>query len=335
MKRFVCLAILLLFFLSGIVQVNAGQVIELTYANFFPPTHVQSQLAESWIKEIEKRTKGRVKIHYFPGGALLKGPQIYDGVEKGIADIGMSCFAYTRGRFPSMEALDLPLGYPSGKTATLVANAFYNKFHPKELSKVKVLYLHAHGPGLLHTKKAVHKLEDLKGMKIRCTGFSAKLVEALGGIPVAMSQGQAYEALQRGVVDGTFTPMETLKGWRQAEVIKYTVDCKDVGYTTAMYVIMNKQKWDSLPEDIKRIFTEVSKEWILAHGVAWDVSDEAGRKFTLSLGNKIIELPKSETKRWVTRAQRVIDSYVKEVKAKGLPAEEYIKTIKQLIKEKQ
>jgi len=86
------------------------EVIELTYANFFPPTHIQAKLGESWIKEIEKRTAGKVKITYFPGGALLKGNQIYDGVIKGVADIGMSCFAYTRGRFPAIKAIDPPMG---------------------------------------------------------------------------------------------------------------------------------------------------------------------------------------------------------------------------------
>lgn len=116
----------------------------------------------------------------------------------GISDIGMSCFAYTRGRFPAMEALDLPLGYPDGVTATNVANAFYAKFKPTEMDDVKVLYLHAHGPGLLHTRKPVKTLADLAKLKIRSTGLSAKVVKALGGIPVAMPQGDTYESLQKG-----------------------------------------------------------------------------------------------------------------------------------------
>jgi len=126
MKRiwFVIITILTVTCFSGLKGYGADKSIELIYSNFFPPVHVQSQLAESWIKEIEKRTNGRVKFSYFPGGTLLKGPQIYDGVLKGITDIGMSCFAYTRGRFPAMEAIDLPLGYPSGKVATQVINKF-------------------------------------------------------------------------------------------------------------------------------------------------------------------------------------------------------------------
>ena len=51
------------------------------------------------------------------------------------------------------------------------------KFQPKELDEVKMLYVHAHGPGLIHTaKKPVTKLEDLKGMKIRSTGLASKII---------------------------------------------------------------------------------------------------------------------------------------------------------------
>ena len=58
-------------------------------------------------------------------------------------------------------------------------NGFYAKFKPKEYDETHVLYLHAHGPGIVHTKKPVNKLEDMKGLKIRLTGLSAKLAQAL------------------------------------------------------------------------------------------------------------------------------------------------------------
>jgi TRAP-type C4-dicarboxylate transport system substrate-binding protein len=319
------------FFLPGSSTAVAGPI-ELSYANFFPPTHIQAQLGESWAKEIEKRTNGKVKITYYPGGALLKGPQVYDGVNKGIADIGMSVFGYSRGVFPSMEAIDLPMGYPSGKVATAVINDFYKKFKPEELNKVKIMYLHAHGPGLLHTKKPVNKLEDVKGLKIRSYGFNAKLAEALGGVPVAMGQGEVYESLQKGVVDATLSPMEVLKGWKQGEVIKETVDCRDVGYSAGMYVVMNLDKWNSLPKDVQGVFEQVSEEWIPKHGEAWDSSDKAGQEFTLSLGNKIVPLSPEESARWVKAAQPVIEGYIKDKGAKGLPAKEYVEFLQEDIK---
>ena len=303
----------------------------LTYSIFFPPTHSQCQAAVSWAQEVEKRSDGRIKITTFPGGTLTKANQCYDGVVQGISDIGMSCFAYTRGRFPVMAAVDLPHGYPSGLVATRVANEFAKTMVPKELQDVKVLYVHAHGPGLLSTQKPVRVLEDIKGMKIRSTGLSAQVVEALGGVPVAMPQGGTYEALQKGVVEGTFTPIETLKGWKQAEVIDYTTQCTGIGYTTAMFVVMNTDKWKSLPKDLQKVIEEVSGEWVTVHGNAWDKSDEDGRSYTLSEGNEIIPLSAEESKRWTQAVQPIINDYIRTAEGKGLPGQKAVSVVKELI----
>jgi len=311
---------------------SAPPATELTYSVFFPPTHGQAKAAEAWAREIEKRTQGKVKIKVLAGGTLTPADQCYDGVAKGISDLGMSCFAYTRGRFPLTEVLDLPLGYPNGRVATRVANDFYKTFKPKELEDVKVLYIHAHGPGLLHTVKPVKSLAELKGMKIRSTGLSSKVITALGGTPVAMPQGETYEAIQRGVVNGTIGPIEVLKGWKQGEVIKNTTDCASVGYTTAMFVVMNMKKWNALPPDIQKIFEDVSGEWIDVHGKAWDDLDDEGRKFTLSLGNKIIPLSKEQQNRWRSAVKPIIDGYIKAMDEKGLPGKKAVEETEKLIK---
>jgi TRAP-type C4-dicarboxylate transport system substrate-binding protein len=303
--------------------------IKLTFSIFFPPTHGQTKAAMDWAKEIEKQTDNKVKISIFAGGTLTKAPQCYDGVVKGISDLGFSLFAYTRGRFPVMAAVDLPMGYPSGRVASRVAQEFAKTFKPKELSDVKVLYLHAHGPGLLHTKNPVKKLEDIKGMKIRATGLSAKIVKALGGVPVAMPQGGTYEALKKGVVEGTFGPMEVLKGWKQAEVIKYTTECYSIGYTTTFFVVMNLDKWNALPDNIKKIFDEVSNKYTDVHGKVWDSTDQEGRKYTLSLGNKIISLSDEESARWRKAVEPVISDYI----ANTPDGDKYVKKIRELIKQ--
>lgn len=311
---------------------TANAATSLTYSIFFPPSHGQAKVGETWAKEIEKRTKGQVKITVLAGGSLTPADQVYDGVLKGISDLGMSCFAYTRGRFPVMEVLDLPIGYPNGRVATAVANSFYQQFRPRELDGVKVLYLHAHGPGLLHTTRPVATLEQLKGMKIRSTGLSAKVVSSLGAVPVAMPQGATYEALQKGVVEGTFGPIEVLKGWKQAEVIKSTTDCPEIGYTTAMFVVMNLKKWNALPKDVQKVFEEVSNQWIDIHGKAWDNLDMDGRKYTLSLGNKIIPLTKAESARWKKAVRPMLIEYSQTTTAKGLPGQKAVVETEKLIK---
>ncbi|MCI0500086.1 MAG: TRAP transporter substrate-binding protein DctP [Planctomycetales bacterium] len=315
------------------VAAPSEAAIKLSYSIFFPPTHIQCKTAETWAEEIKKRTNGKVEITLYPGGTLTKAPQVYEGVVNGVSDIGMSCFAYTPGQFPLLEGLDLPLGYPTGTAATQIANEMIAKYNPAEIANVHLLYVHAHGPGLLASKKPVAKLEDLKGLKVRTTGLSTKIVECLGGAPVGMSQPETYEALSKGVVDATLCPIETLKGWKQGEVISYVTDSTCIGYTTAMFVVMNSKKWEALPPDIQQIFNDVNKEWIAKHGQAWDQADREGRDFIKSLAppREIIALPAEEQAKWKKAVEPVLTSYAAAAKAKNLPGAEFLKNLQDSI----
>ncbi len=307
-----------LFGLGAVAPGLAADPVKLTYSNFFPPGHIQSKLAEAWCKEVEKRTQGRVVVEYFPGQTLTKAAQVYDGVVTGLSDIGLALFAYTRGRFPVMAAVDLPLGYESGRAATMVVNDVYRKFTPKELSDTKVMYLHAHGPGVLHTKnKPVRTLEDLKGLKLRGHGTSALIVKALGATPVSMPMPELYQSLQKGVVEGALYPLEVNKGWKMGEVTKYTTASFSIAYTSSFFAVMNKDKWAALPEDVKGIIEQINAEWIEKHADAWDSSDMEGYRYSLSLGHEIYGLDKKEAERWKDAVQPVIADYVKDMNKKG------------------
>ncbi len=306
-------------------------VYKLSYSIFFPPTHVQCLTAQAWADELRERSQGRIEITLYPGGALTSAAQCYEGVVTGISDIGMSCFAYTRGRFPLLEGLDLPVGYPDGLTATRAAYKLVKKYRPIELEDVQVLYVHAHGPGILASKKPVRKLSDLNGLKVRATGLSTKIVAALGGLPVGMSQPETYEALQKGVVDATLCPIETLKGWKQGEVIDYVTDSKIVGYTTAMFVVMNKNSFAELPKDLQQLILDVSEEWVDKHGLAWDEADAEGLAFIQSLGKSIIELDDAEKARWKSAVQPLLDAFVESAEAKNLPGRAFLNDLQTIV----
>jgi len=312
---------------------SAPEAVELSYSIFFPASHLQAKTAEAWAKEVERRSDGRVKITMYPGGTLTKAPQCYEGVVNGISDIGMSAFAYTRGRFPLLEGLDLPLGYPDGVTATRTANQMVKKYDPEELRDVHVLYLHAHGPGILASKKPVRSIGELEAMKIRATGLSAKIVSSLGAVPISMSQGETYDALQKGVAEATFCPVETLKGWKQGEVIEYVIDTTAIGYTTAMFVVMNKAKWESISEDLRAVLSEVSEEWILRQGQAWDQSDAEGEEFVRDLGKGFIELSADQRRAFVEAMEPVLADYVDATAAKGLPGRAFLQDLQALLAE--
>lgn len=323
-KSFAAGIALAVIFCCGCAKDSEEKIIRLNYSIFFPPTHIHTKLAQDWADEIAKRSSGRVQIRLFSGGILTKADQCYSGVVDGISDIGMSSFAYTRGRFPLLEGLDLPLGYYDGISATRVANEMLAKYQPKELKSTHILFLHAHGPGVLASRKPVRSLKDAEGLSCRGTGFSAKIVDLLGGNSIGMPQNDTYEALQKGVVEATFCPIETLKGWKQGEVINYVTKTPAIGYTTAMFVTMNLERWNSLPPEIKKIFEEVSEEWIDKHGKAWNDADNDAVKMIEEMGKETIVLTEEETQKWQEKVRPILDLYADNAEARGLPGKAFL-----------
>jgi TRAP-type C4-dicarboxylate transport system substrate-binding protein len=299
--------------------------VEVTFTLHHPAQDSLTLAVKDWGKEIEKRTNGRVTVTVFPGATLLAPDKCYDGVLRGIADAGMAVPANNRGRFPLTEVLELPLGYKSGLAATRLANEYFRKFKPKEFDEAQVLFMHAHGPGLLHSKKAVNKLEDIKGLKVRSTGLAAKIASAIGGAPVAMPVTEAYDALSRGVVDASLSPFETLSTFRWAEVIKFSTEISGLAYTTSFAMIMNKKKWNSLPPADRKIIEQINEEWIDKVGKTWDSGDKAGRDLTLKLGNKITSLPNEENEKVAQAVRPLLDDYVANMKKNGLPGDEALR----------
>jgi TRAP-type transport system periplasmic protein len=319
----VCLISLLCSFHTSVFAQT--KPVELTFSIHHPAQDSLTLAVKDWGKEIEKRTNGRVTVTVFPGATLLAPDKCFDGVVRGIADAGMAVPANNRGRFPLTEVLDLPLGYKSGLAATKLANEYYKKFRPKEWDEAQVLFMHAHGPGLLHSKKAVSKMEDIKGLKVRSTGLAAKIATAIGGAPVAMPVTEAYDALSRGVVDASLSPFETLSTFRWAEVIKFSTEIPGLAYTTSFAMVMNKKKWNSLPPDVRKIIEEINAEWVDRVGKTWETGDKAGRELTLKLGNKITPMPKEENDKVAQAVRPLLDDYLANMKKNGLPGDEALR----------
>jgi TRAP-type C4-dicarboxylate transport system substrate-binding protein len=319
---------------TAVVPSVPAKTYKFTYNNFFPPTHNNSILAEMWMSEIQKKTNGAVTFNYLPGASLTASNKVYDSVVTGIADIGFSVVAYTPGLFPATELIDLPQGYPSGYVATMVSNDYFNKFKPVEFDKVHMFYFYATGPQVLFTtKQPVNKLEDMKGLVIRSTGVGSSIASALGASGYAAAQNEAYELMSKGTISGSIAPREVLLGWKQAEVVNYVTECLDIGSVSNMYVVMNQDKWNSLPGDIQKVFTDASQTWIEYHAKVASAYDQGGMEYFKKQPNRTeILLSAEESARWVAAVQPLLNKTIEGIKAKGLPADEYEQYIKDRIK---
>ena len=313
-----------IFFLTGIFtgisfdSVHAkAKVINLKFANYFPPPAKQSKICEEFIDELQKRSEGRIKVQYFGGGSLLKAPAMYKGIVSGIADIGLSHVEYTPGRMPVTEICGLPLGYPSGWVANQVVNDFYTKFKPKEWKDVKVLWMHACDPNVIISKKPVRNLEDLKGMTLRAPGRVGLTVKALGATPAPTPIMETYDAIAKGVIDGSNTPFETLRTFRFAEVAKYTTASWQIGNLYTFYVAMNKNSYNKLPPDLKEIFDALCGEFKERFALMWNAVDFEGKDFAVEKGVEIIELSPEEVAKWKAATTPIFDDFVKNMSPAG------------------
>ncbi|MCX5802696.1 MAG: TRAP transporter substrate-binding protein [Proteobacteria bacterium] len=301
----------------------AADVIKLKFANYFPPTHMNSVMMGKFCDELNKKLAGKVELTQYTGSTLLSAPKIAAGVSTGIADIGLSNLAYTRGRFPVMEIMELPLGFPSAWIAGHVANDFYNKFKPKDFDAYHVLMLSTSPINVIQTlNKPVKTLEELKGLKLRGTGRLGDIVKALGATPIPIETPDLYDSLKRGVIEGALLPLETLKGFKTGEVQKYVTASWKVGSAYCFYVLMNKNKWDSLPADVKKVINEFSKEFTERWAVEWNNIDIEGREYFTKQGGQIIPISDAEAARWIKAAEPVIDDYKKDLISKGYKAKE-------------
>jgi TRAP-type C4-dicarboxylate transport system substrate-binding protein len=333
-KCVICIG--LLFFCLGLfvgVSHAAEKVITLAFSSFLPSNNPLGLVYQQWCKDVEERTNGRVKVNFYPASTLTPAPQTYDSVIRGIADVGQGAMGYTQGRFPLSEVLDLPLGLKNAEIATKLGNAFYNKFKPKELDEVKFLAFATTGPGLIHTKKPVRKLEDLAGLKIRQSGgMGVKVLKELGAVPVVIPMGDTYDALQKGTIEGIAIVPDAIESWKLYEVLDYTTMNYRTSVAPSGYIVMNKNKWNSLPPDIQKIIEKVSEETSARWAEVFDKQDEIAFKAFAGRKHTVITLNEEEEKRWYQRVAPLLDAYVKEKSAKGLPAAEALKFCQDWIK---
>ena len=174
----------------------------------------------------------------------------------------------------------------------------------------------------------------MKGLKFRGHGTSALVVTALGGTPVPKPMPETYQMLQKGVVDGAVYPFEANKGWKLGEVTDFVTKNISSAYTTSFFVVMNKDKWNSLPEDVQKTIREINVEWAVKHGDAWDKSDKEGLEFFLSQkGNEVIELDAAEADRWKAAVAPIIDDYIAKLNEKGFKGKEIVDFISNSLSE--
>lgn len=343
MKKFTLMALTFLLMSLWISQTSFAKEITLRFAHQNPESGLSSKTCVApWLKQVEDATGGQVKIQPYYGQTLAKGKDMWNAVKMGITDIGWAFHGYWPGMTPATDVISLPaMGFTSAEKGSEVLWKLYEKFPQiqEEYKDVKVLLFYTSQPySLITREKPVKNLDDLKGMKIRMTGGPpTEMVKALGGTPMLIPMPDNYISLQKGVIDGMGAPWEAIQVWRFYEVVDYYTE---VPFPAVYFsIIMNKRKWDSLPEDVQTAIMSVggevgSKFWGKNF---FDSMKATGIETVKSIGkgDNIFELSAEERQKWIDLGGKPVwDAWVADMEKQGVSnAREILDTALELSKE--
>ncbi|WP_281856475.1 TRAP transporter substrate-binding protein [Litoreibacter halocynthiae] len=318
-----------------------AQDVTLRFQHFVSPKSANpTYFMQPWADKIEKDSDGRIKVELYPfmqlGG---KAPNQYDLIRDGAVDGGWVIPGYQPGRFPEAEAMELPfMTTKSGEAASVAAWKFTQKYLMDDFKDVHLIAAHMHGPGIVHKKgPSIKTVEDFKGLKLRGPSRPATLLlDKMGATPIGMPVPAFPEALSKGVVDGGVITWEMSPSLKLDEL---TDSHTDVAGDQALYNLyfiwaMNKDKYDSLPADLKAIIDANSGEFASAWaGRAHDEGDVVGKQVMTADGNEIGVLSEEETARIMVLGEEVTAEWIVEATEKGLDGAALVEDAKAFVAE--
>ena len=308
----------------------------MTMSSWVSPSHLLTKdVLTVWAQQVEKATDGRVKFQMLPKHPSAP-PGTFDAVREGLVDLSHVTASYTPARHIMPMLPELP---GAGDTA-LVNSVAYSRIHWKHLHNVgeykgvKLLGVFTHGPGQMFTKRPVHNINDVQGLKIRTGGGVAEAVaKALGTSAFVKPAPESYELLKSGVADGVFFPMESIISFKLDTVLEQATLFPGGMYSSAFGFFMNEEKWNKLPKQDQDAIDKISGEWIARHaGQSWDEADKKGLEVLKKSGVKIVNADPAFVAEVKKRSAPIIEDWVQKASAKGVDAAKILAEFREELK---
>ena len=321
--------------LSGLAQ----QTVTLKFHTFMAPqSNVWLTMHKPWMEKVEKDSGGRIKFEGYPAMQLGGTPvQLYDQARDGVVDIVWTLPGSTAGRFPRIEAFELPFMMNNAEATSKAYREYFQTQCPDEFKETHVIALHVHGPGKFHSAtKQIKSPADLKGMKVRGpTRQVTKMLGSVGAIPVGMPLPQIPDALSKGTIDACVIPWEVVPSVKVHELTKFHSEFDNTGgalYTTTFVMAMNKAKYDGLAPDLKKVIDansgSAASAWL---GKTQQGNDPIGRKAAADRGNSIVTIGAAERAEFLKLSSQIDDEWVADMDKRGFKGKDLLASAKSLI----
>ncbi len=323
--------------LAGMSVAVHAQEVTLKLHQFLPAqANVPKLVLDVWADKVEADSNGRIKIERFPSMQLGgTPPELINQVIDGVADIVWTVAGYTPGRFPQAEVFELPFIMTNAEATSRAYWEFAEaNMLDTEYKDFKTLAVWVHGPGIIHSKSPITSVADLNGVKLRApTRTTTKLFTELGATPIGMPVPAIPESLSKGVIDATVIPWEVTAALKVAELVSnHTTFGDDALYTTSFIFAMNKDKYNSLPDDLKAVIDNNSgMEFSAFAGKTMASADEPSMKLAMDRGNNIITLTPEQVAEWKAAAAGVEASWIEDLNKTGLDGQAVVDQARALI----
>ncbi len=331
-RRIAALAAAILTGLALSPNAATSQEVTLRLHTFLPPVaNPVKHFLIPWSQKVEKESKGRIKVRVFPSMQLGGKPtQLLQQVRDGVADIVWALPGFTPGVMPKIEVFELPFLHRDTRSTVLALQDYVGKHMKKDFEPYHVLLVHTHAGALFMTRDPINKVEDFKGMKLRSySRTNAWILEALGATPVQTPLPDLVPMLSKGTVSGSILPYEIAPAVKMQDLTNYftTLGPPQPRLSVAIFTfLMNKQKYASLPADLKKVIDDNSGMKLAPTAIEiWDRIELAGEKVMRSKKkNKFVSLSAAETAKFKQKVQPVFKRFEKLLDDSGANGSEVI-----------
>jgi len=212
---------------------------------------------------VEAKSGGKLKVNVFPGGALGSDQANLSALQGGTLEMASMNSGIFASVVKDFAIYDFPFLFGNAKEADAVVDGPFGTGLHKKLEEKGIVGLAYYELGfrqLTNSKRAVAKVEDIAGLKLRVipNPINIDWVTALGANPTPLPFPELYAALEQKAVDGQENPVATIRGAKLYEVQKFMT------MTNHQYnpqsVVISKRFWDSLSADDRKVLQDAAIE---------------------------------------------------------------------------
>ena len=315
--------VIVFLFIAGCSSGNSGDLesnekIKIKFSSYFPGTSpIYTDFTKPWMDRVTELTDGQVEFEYYPSEQLGKVGDFLQLTRDGVTDISIFPANYFSDQMPLTQML---LGLPNLSETTSQGTKAFNDLLQENETLLKNDYLNnGIRPIVSHvsptyelwsTGLEVRVPADLKGKKVKTAGGIAnEIYSHLGAVPVTISHGDTYEALEKGVIDLASYYAMAIKNSGTGDLLKYTVS-PHIG-TVIQSINMNEKAWNRLPESVQKAMKQAGEELIDPIGQVYEEESDKFYKEFQEKGGTVAELTEDEIQQWEEITSEFTETWLK------------------------